>query len=284
MCIGGQVPIIEEQVNEMEILGQPKQFKSGGIIDALRMTPNISNNFARNTANFLGSGGGFTDQVGGISSLANGGLVEASKRFFEQAPSFSNQGVAIEETVVTPIKPQGVLQSIKQTLDIDQPIDKVEEEVVLKKPMLPPVVQPSQQIGDAPETGNPTQQKLDGETLSNILGGIGSGLSLFTGGLSSLGGKAVSLFNQAFNPGSVLNTIRGSLTGDDNKQDPNLNLGYSSHPHTVSTPGYDEVTGFEASDSVDIGGSDPGVDAMGQATGQEMGEEDDDNSMDGAWT
>ena len=143
MCIGGQVPIIEEQVNEMEILGQPKNFRSGGIIDALRMTPNISNNLARNTANFLGSGEGFTDQVGGISSLANGGLVEASKRFFEQAPSFSNQGVAIEETVVTPIKPQGVLQSIKQTLDIDQPIDEVEEEVVLKNPMLPPVVQPS---------------------------------------------------------------------------------------------------------------------------------------------
>ena len=104
------------------------------------------------------------------------------------------------------------------------------------------------------------------------MGGVGTLVGTLASGGASLAGKGISALNTILNPSSVLNTVWDGLTGDDNKQDPNLNLGYSSHPHTVSTPGYDEVTGFEASDSVDIGGSDPGVDAMGQATGQDFGD------------
>ena len=38
--------------------------------------------------------------------------------------------------------------------------------------------------------------------------------------------------------------------------------------------------GAGGGDSIDVGGTDPGVDAMGQATGQEMGEEDDSSEPD----
>jgi hypothetical protein len=40
MCVGGQdIPVIEEQEQQMEILEQPKQFAGGGIVNALMATP-----------------------------------------------------------------------------------------------------------------------------------------------------------------------------------------------------------------------------------------------------
>jgi hypothetical protein len=72
--------------------------------------------------------------------------------------------------------------------------------------------------------------------------------------------------------------------GDDNSfnifgggqgQDPNLNSGYGIYANDQSTYGYEEVFGFEDPSSVDLGGKNPGVDARGQATGQDEGEGED---------
>lgn len=72
-----------------------------------------------------------------------------------------------------------------------------------------------------------------------------------------------------------------NIFGGGQGQDPNLNSGYGIYGHDQSTYGYEEVFGFEDPSSVDAGGKNPGVDARGQATGQDEGEgEDSDTSGD----
>ncbi len=67
-----QPPVIEEQVNQMEILGQPKQFRGGGIIDALMMTP-IGQNEIRKLQEGGEIGGARTGGVSGEGDAASRG-------------------------------------------------------------------------------------------------------------------------------------------------------------------------------------------------------------------
>lgn len=255
-----QPPVIEEQVNQMEILGQPKQFKNGGIIEALMMTP-----IGQNELKKLAVGG----VVGGLDTLVSGGQQTGAS-----LEDISLGKATFFEPFTYKTKAKDTLESIEETLGIT--------------PTKKKTIENQEQFGDHEGRDGPYSGQsnfagpnegggLDyGEEEETDWGALGRGLAnagsaaatIFgSGGLASL----FSVGNAIFNKDSILNKVKDHLTKQSDP-DPKPVQGPPSPFVGFSDEGIGYGTG--GGDSIDVGGTDPGVDAMGQATGQEMGEED----------
>ena len=243
-----------------------QSYKNGGIIEALMMTP-----IGQNELKKLAVGG----VVGGLDTLVSGGQQTGAS-----LEDISLGKATFFEPFTYKTKAKDTLESIEETLGIT--------------PTKKKIIENQEQFGDHEGRDGPYSGQsnfagpnegggLDyGEEEETDWGALGRGLAnagsaaatIFgSGGLASL----FSVGNAIFNKDSIVNKVKDHLT---RKPDP--------QPVQVQGPrspfvGFsDEGIGYGTGggDSIDVGGTDPGVDAMGQATGQEMGEEDDSSEPD----
>ena len=279
-----QPPVIEEQVNQMEILGQPKQFKNGGIIEALMMTP-----IGQNEIKKLAVGG----VVGGLDTLVGGGQQTGAS-----LEDISLGKATFFEPYTYNTKAKDTLESIEETLGI-----------IPKKKK---IIENQEQFGDHEDRDGPYSGKEIGGVgespesytggmkgtsvggIASLLGNLGSTIATFTP--SGMAGKLFSLGNMIFNPEATAKKVGSYIAdqfsspetrnyggGPQSQADINqgMNVGPEQNPvhvgmHESEFGGdTDGFVGADGESSVDVGGYDSGIDASGQATGQELGEEDD---------
>ena len=268
-----------------------QSYKNGGIIEALMMTP-----IGQNELKKLAVGG----VVGGLDTLVSGGQQTGAS-----LEDISLGKATFFEPFTYKTKAKDTLESIEETLGITPTKKKIienQEQFGDHEDRDGPYSgKEIGGVGESPEsyTGGMKGTGLDG--LGSFLGNaLSAGLTLT--GVGGLLGKGVSVGNSLINQNSAFNKAKGYLTGDkvgsyiaDTFSSPDTfsSLGSREYgPEGVvgdaeQNPvhvgmhesefggGYHGFVGPDGFDSVDTGGYDPGIDEAGQATGQELGEEDD---------